>query len=82
MNTSNWTGRAPRNSVEAFGCDGRAIEVYRTPLPKRIFYGFIKHGWWLFALFLAGACLTGCVDMQAEEDTALAVSDLAKMEGQ
>lgn len=81
MNTSNWTGRVPRTSSEAFGCDGRAIEVYRTPLPKRLFFGLIKHGWWLFALFLAVACLTGCVDIDTDRAAALAVSDLAKREG-
>ena len=52
---SNWTGRCPRTSSEAFGCDGRAIEVYKTPLTKRFFYALIKHGWWVFALFLAHA---------------------------
>lgn len=74
---SNWNLRFPRTTR----CDGHAIYHYRTPLPKRLFFGLIKHGWWVFPLFLAVACLTGCVDMQAEEDTALAVSDLAKMEG-
>lgn len=75
---SNWSLRFPRTTR----CDGHAIYHYKTPVHRRLFYALIKHGWWVFALFLAVACLTGCVDMQAEEDTALAVSGLAKMEGQ
>lgn len=35
----------------------------------------------LAAFFILGHLMDGPSDMQAEEDTALAVSDLAKMEG-
>lgn len=70
---SNWTGRFPRTTAEALGCDGHAIYLYKTPPHKRFFFALIKHGWWV--AFLAVVLLTGCVDMQSEEDTAAAFRD-------
>lgn len=71
MTDSNWNLRFPRTSR----CTGHAIEVYRTPLTKRFFYACIRHGWILFVAALAIVVLTGCSDMQAEEDSAADLRD-------
>ena len=69
MTDSNWTLRFPRTTR----CDGHAIYYYRTPLSKRLFYALIKHGWWV--AFLTVLLLSGCSDMQAEEDSAADLRD-------
>ncbi len=69
MTDSNWTLRFPRTTR----CDGHAIYFYRTPLHRRFFFGLIKHGWWV--AFLAVLLLSGCSDMQAEEDAAADLRD-------
>lgn len=69
MTGQNWTLRFPRTTR----CDGHAIYYYRTPLTKRLFFALIKHGWW--AVFLAVLLLSGCADMQAEEDSAADLRD-------
>lgn len=69
MTDSNWTLRFPRTTR----CDGHAIYFYPTPLHRRFFFGLIKHGWWV--AFLAVLLLSGCSDMQAEEDSAADLRD-------
>ena len=52
-----------------------AIEVYRTPLHKRLLWAFCRHGWLIVPAVLAGLVLTGC---SSDIDTAIAVhADLA-----
>ena len=70
---SNWTGRFPRTTAEALGCDGHAIYHYKTPANRRFFYALIKHGWWV--AFLAVVLLTGCSDMDSEERGAANLRD-------
>ena len=69
MTDSNWTLRFPRTTR----CDGHAIYFYKPPLARRFFYALIKHGWWV--AFLAVLLLSGCSDMQAEEDSAANLRD-------
>lgn len=52
-----------------------AIEVYRTPLYKRLLWAFCRSGWLIVPAVLAGLVLTGC---SSDIDTAIAVhADLA-----
>lgn len=52
-----------------------AIEVYRTPLHKRLLWAFCRLGWLIVPAVLAGLVLTGCT---SDIDTAIAVhADLA-----
>ena len=71
MTDSNWTLRFPRTSR----CTGHAIEVYRTPLYKRMLLAFCRRGWLIVPAVLAGLVLTGC---SSDIDDAIAVqADLA-----
>ena len=56
--SSNWTGRTPRTSRDAFGLspsESTGIEHHQAPLPKRLFFALMNWGWLLvpLALFLA-----------------------------
>ena len=56
--SSNWTGRTPRTSRDAFGLspsESTGIEHHQAPLPKRLFFALMHWGWLLvpLALFLA-----------------------------
>lgn len=75
MNGSNWTGRTSRTMTEALGCTGHAIYAYRTPLYKRLLFAFMRYGWAIIIVVLAVLVLTGCVDMQAEQDVAADLRD-------
>jgi hypothetical protein len=64
MTDSNWTLRFPRTTR----CDGHAIYHYRTPLPKRFFYAFVRHGWIAIVVAITLLVLTGCsADMGHEQ---------------
>ena len=63
-----------------------AIEVYRTPLHKRLLWAFCRWGWLMVPAVLAGLVLTGCtsdVDTYAamQADLADAVHQAAKEAG-
>ncbi|MBL7091700.1 hypothetical protein [Acidovorax sp.] len=52
-----------------------AIEVYRTPLHKRVLWAFCRHGWLIVPAVLAVLILSGCT---SDIDDAIAVhADLA-----
>lgn len=56
------TRKHPRTMREAFGMspeDAIAIEVYRAPLPRRILYWWIKHGWVIIFIGLVAALIYG-----------------------
>ena len=72
---SNWTGRFPRTTAEALGCDGHAIYLYKPPLHRRFFYALCRHGWVLFAVALAVLVLSGCGDIAAEQASADSLRD-------
>lgn len=72
---SNWTGRFPRTTAEALGCDGHAIYLYKPPLHRRFFYALCRHGWVLFVVALAVLVLSGCSDIDAEIATAASLAD-------
>lgn len=53
--------------------------VYRAPIYKRVLFALMRFGWALVvpALLAAiGFAMVGCVDIDTDERTALAVSDL------
>lgn len=75
MNNSNWTGRTARTTEQALGCTGHAIYAYRTPLYKRLLFAFMRYGWAIIIAVLAVLVLSGCVDMQAEQDVAADLRD-------
>jgi hypothetical protein len=54
-----------------------AIEVYRTPLWKRIVWAFCRHGWATgAALLVASVLLSGCTDdLQAHADVQADLAD-------
>ena len=63
-----------------------AIEVYRTPLHKRLLWAFCRWGWLMVPAVLAGLALTGCtsdVDTYAavQADLADAIHQAAKEAG-
>ena len=64
-----------------------AIEVYRTPIWKRIVWAFCRHGWATVpALLVASVLLSGCTDdLQAhaavQADLADAIHQAAKEAG-
>ena len=64
-----------------------AIEVYRTPLHKRVLWAFCRHGWAMaLALLVASVLLSGCtsdVDTYAamQADLADAIATAAKEAG-
>ena len=63
--SSNWTGRTPRTSRDAFGLspsESTGIEHHQAPLPKRLFYALVRWGWLLvpLALFFA-ICFKGAI---------------------
>ena len=75
MTGSNWTGRCPRTLTEALGCTGHAIEVYRTPLHKRVLWALCRCGWLMVPAVLAALVFTGCT---SDVDTYAAMqADLA-----
>ncbi|AFU45863.1 hypothetical protein C380_10810 [Acidovorax sp. KKS102] len=52
-----------------------AIEVYRTPLYKRLLWAFCRRGWLIVPAVIAGLVLSGCT---SDIDDAIAVhADLA-----
>ena len=52
-----------------------AIEVYRTPLHKRVLWAFCRHGWAIVLALLAVLVFSGCT---SDADTYAAVqADLA-----
>ena len=60
-----------------------AIEVYRTPLHKRVLWAFCRHGWLIVPAVLAVLVFSGCtsdVDTYAamQADLADAVAQAAK----
>lgn len=53
--SSNWTGRTPRTSRDAFGLspsESTGIEHHQAPLPKRLFYALVRCGWVVVPLAL------------------------------
>ena len=52
-----------------------AIEVYRTPLHKRVLWAFCRCGWLMVPAVLAVLVLTGCAD--DVQDYAAVQADLA-----
>lgn len=63
-----------------------AIEVYRTPLHKRVLWAFCRHGWAIVPAVLAVLVFTGCtsdVDTYAavQADLADAIHQAAKEAG-
>ena len=72
------TRRYPRTSREAFGLSAReaiAIEVYRTPLHKRVLWAFCRCGWLMVPAVLAVLVFSGCT---SDVDTYAAMqADLA-----
>lgn len=52
-----------------------AIEVYRTPLWKRIVWAFCRHGWATVPALLAVLVLTGCEEIDSQERTAASLRD-------
>ena len=83
------TRRYPRTSREAFGLSAReaiAIEVYRTPLHKRVLWAFCRCGWLMVPAVLAVLVFSGCtsdVDTYAavQADLADAIHQAAKEAG-
>lgn len=60
---SNWTGRTPRTSREAFGLspsESTGIEHHQAPLPKRLFFALCRHGWIVVVAALLLSVLSGC----------------------
>lgn len=63
--SSNWTGRTPRTSREAFGLspsEAAGYEYHQAPRTRRFFYACMRHGWIALVAALALSVLTGCGD--------------------
>lgn len=63
QSSSNWTGRTPRTTSEAFGLspsESTGIEHHQAPLPKRLFFALMRHGWIVVVAVLALSLLSGC----------------------
>lgn len=59
------TRRYPRTLLEAFPCDAsnaNPIQRYRQPLPKRLFFGFLRNGWCAVPLYLIVLLMSGWAD--------------------
>lgn len=69
----------PRTMREAFGLSAReaiAIEAYKPPFHRRLFYGLARHGWAIVPAVLAVLVLSGCnSDIDAETATAASLRD-------
>ena len=66
--SSNWTGRTPRTSREAFGLspgEAQGYEFHKAPLYRRFFYALTRWGWIVIPAALALSVLTGCADEAA-----------------
>jgi len=88
--SSNWTGRTPRTSREAFGLspsEAAGYEYHQAPITRRFFYALTRHGWIALVAALALSVLAGCADEardwgRAQLDVADAIAQAAKEAGQ